>query len=44
MELTVHENGEVRQTVYKDLIDLEKGLEDEFGLRVPLADSIRKGE
>ena len=44
MELTVHENGEVRQTVYKDLKDLEKGLEDEFGLRVSLADSIRKGE
>lgn len=44
LELTVHENGEIRRTIYKDLEELEKGLEVEFGLRVSLAGSIRKGE
>lgn len=33
MELTVHERGEVKKKVYKDMKELKKGLEEEFGIR-----------
>ncbi len=37
MELTVTDCGQKKQTVYKDLGDLEAGLEKEFGIKVTLA-------
>lgn len=42
MELTVADCGEKKQTVYRDLKELEAGLEKEFGITVSLAESSRK--
>lgn len=39
MELTVHEGDRVRRRRYENMKELETGLEEEFGIRVSLAES-----